>query len=161
MNEQQFFKRVKVEAEYLAHGKYSFSELLKMSQQDRRVRNAFGFYVLSEKEYFNRFKILAERSLFVRHLRMHLLQALKRVEKDELYRQEVRLFAFHLRQNFFPGETVVYEKNVYDVSVEMEKFFVSVANHLLNESEENSERDVYTLQLLASVDFDNLFISPR
>lgn len=160
MNEHEFFQRVKAEIDYLSEGQYSFDELLKISQNDRRVRNAFVFYVLSDKEYFQRFKLLSKKSLFVGRLKKFLLQALNRIEKDELYRSEVRSFARYLHDRYLVGECVVYEKNVYDVSVEMEKFFVSIVNCLLNENEENTERDKYTRKLLKSVDFDNLFIRP-
>jgi hypothetical protein len=41
----------------------------------------------------------------------------------------------------------------------MEKSFVSIANNLLNEKEDNKEKEAYVAERMKKVDFDNLFIT--
>lgn len=41
----------------------------------------------------------------------------------------------------------------------MEKFFVSVANSLLNEKDLGPEKEMYVANQMKEVDFDNLFVT--
>lgn len=158
---EKFFNRVEQEQRYLAYGDHSFEELLKRSMKDRRVRNVFVFYVLSNKEFYNKFLILSERKYTVQRLRSSLYKALQAVEKNNINRTEVRNLAKELRSRYFQQLQVVNysEQRKLDESKEMEKFFVSVANHLVNENEVDPEKDAYVASKMKEVDFDNLFVS--
>ncbi|WP_246944988.1 hypothetical protein [Bacillus pinisoli] len=158
---EDFFVRVEQEQKYLAYGEYSFEELLKKSIKDRRVRNVFVFYVLSKPEYFRKFLVLSEKKDTVRRLKASLCKALQAVEKEHVYRPEVRRFAKILRNKYFHHSypITLIEKREEQVSKEMEKFFVSVVNQVLNEKDVNSDRDAYVASRMKEVDFDNLFVS--
>lgn len=162
MNEKEFFNRVEQEQQYLAYGDYSFEDLLRLSLNDRRVRNAFVFHVLSKPEYYEKFLVLAEKKTTVRKLQTSLYNALVEAEKKQLYRPEVRNFAKLLRNKYLHQSQVVnntVSKRKYDESQEMEKFFVTVVNFILNQKEENPDRDAYVSKRMKEIDFDNLFIT--
>ncbi|WP_078544693.1 hypothetical protein [Litchfieldia alkalitelluris] len=158
---EDFFNRVEQEQRYLAYGDYSFEELLKKSLKDRRVRNVFVFYVLSKQEYYQKFMLLAEHKHTVQRLRSSLYKALLEAEKDRVYQPKVRKLARELRYKYFSRSQVVTftQRRNYDESKEMEKFFVSVANHIVNEKEDDSEKEAYVAERMKDIDFDNLFIS--
>jgi len=161
LNEKEFFNRLEQEQRYLAYGDHSFEELLKMSMKDRRVRNVFVFYVLSKPEYYQRFLILAEKKYTVQRLKSSLYKALQEVEKESVYRPEVRNLARVLRNKYVHQSHVVTStgQRKYDESKEMEKLFVSVANYLVNEKEVNPEKEAYVANRMKEVDFDNLFVT--
>jgi hypothetical protein len=158
---KDFFVRVEQEQKYLAYGEYSFEELLKKSIKDRRVRNVFVFYVLSKPEYLRKFLVLSEKKVTVRRLKASLCKALQAVEKENVYRPEIRRFAKLLRNKYFHHSHAItfLEKREELVSKEMEKFFVSVVNQILNEKEFDPDKDAYVASRMKEVDFDNLFIS--
>ena len=158
---KEFFNRVEQEQRYLAYGDYSFEELLKKSMKDRRVRNVFVFYVLSKPDYYHKFLILAEKKHSVQRLKSSLYKALREAEKDQVNRPEVRNLARELRNKYFHQSQVVTSngRRKYDESKEMEKFFVSVTNYLLNEKEVDLEKETYVANRMKEVDFDNLFIT--
>lgn len=157
---EKFFIRVNEEQKYLAYGEYTFEELLKRSMKDRRVRNVFVFYVLSDRDYYNKFLILSEKKYTVQRLRSSLYRALQSVERDYTNRTEVRELAKALRSKYFQElHLVTYtDQTKYNESKEMEKFFVSVANHLVNEQEGDLDKEAYVAKKMKEVDFDNLFV---
>ncbi|MBP3951933.1 hypothetical protein [Bacillus suaedae] len=159
MDEKLFFERIKEELQYLAYGDYSFDDLLRKSQTDRRVRNAFVFYALSNKEYRNRFNLLSYQNLFVQKLKTFLLQSFVLVEKDPYYRDEVKVFARKLRTKYLGRETVVFTKHPhYNESVEMEKFLAGVVNSLLNEQEMTPEKEEYVNSKMKNLDRTKLYV---
>ncbi len=160
MNLHEFFYNVECELEYLADGTYTFDEYLRLSMKNRRVRNGFVFYALSEKEYVNRFFLLAEKSLYVKRLKSDLYKSLWRVSQNELNSPEVKKLAKQLRYQFFKktSNKVEYTKN-YDVSAELEKFFVSVVNHYYQQKENNNDKEVYRKNVLSNLNWDELIVN--
>ncbi|MBM7094794.1 hypothetical protein JSY36_03405 [Bacillus sp. H-16] len=50
-----------------------------------------------------------------------------------------------------------FSKKYYEAK-EMEKYFVTVANHLLSKKEVNPARNTYVANRMKEVDVDNLFV---
>lgn len=159
--EEVFFQLVKEEQYFLAYGEKDFDMLLKKSQTDRRVRNAFVFYTLTDKEYFHRFKLLAKHSYHVKQLYTSLYQALWNAEKDTLNQDKVRKMAKWFRTKYFsqPPAKLTFMKN--SPVNEMEKFFVTLMNKVVNEQEVNPARDRYREEILKKIDYDNLFTTHK
>lgn len=159
--EDAFFQLVKEEQVFLAFGERDFDTLLKKTITDRRVRNAFVFYVLTDKEYLNRFKLLANHSLHVKRLQSSLYQALWSAERDSLNQEEVRKMAKRLRTKFLAHPPAKLAPAERFPAREMEKFFVTLMNKVVNEQEINPNRERYREELLKKVDYNNLFVTPK
>ncbi|UTR12099.1 hypothetical protein MM300_07350 [Evansella sp. LMS18] len=159
--EDVFLQLVKEEQFFLAFDESDFDNLLRKTMTDRRVRNAFVFYVLTDKEYLNRFRLLANHSLHVKRLHSSLYQALWNVERDSLNQEEVRKMAKRLRTKYLTHPPAKLAPTERLPVREMEKFFVTLMNKVVNEQEINPERDRYREELLKKVDYTNLFVTPK
>ncbi|QOY37683.1 hypothetical protein AWH56_008920 [Anaerobacillus isosaccharinicus] len=160
MKLNEFFNTVQCELEYLADGSYSFEEYLRLSMNDRRVRNGFVFYALSNKEFANRFFLLSEKKLYVKRLRSDLYKSLWKASRNDFNRPEVKKLAKRLQYLYFNRESnKVEHTDNYDVSAEMEKFFVSLVNHYYQKSEDNHEKEKYRKNVLSNVNWDNLLVN--
>lgn len=158
MNLKAFFSYVDNELRHLAGAEYSFEELLKLSRHDRRIRNAFVLYALSNPEYKKRLWLLAERSLYVRRLKAQLHQALKRVTHEPLNRQETIKIAKQLLNAYFKDDSVVLEYRKYDASAEMEKFFTTVVNTMEMDKKSSPIAIEKSKRLVKSLKVNNLFV---
>jgi hypothetical protein len=158
LTETMFFNRMYLELCYLAYGEFSFDEFLKMSLKDRRVRNAFIFYVMSDKECWYRINILSERNLSLRRLITSLFLALKKAEHDNWCQDEVQQLARKLRTKYFNKKEIVQEKFAEDVSDELVKMLASVSNLILNEQEVDESKDQYVKEKFKSIDKNNLLV---
>lgn len=121
LNDPLFTYLVSNWMEHLAPGHRDFEELLNLSKVNRRVRNVFVFYTLSNPHYFVRFEELSRSDQTLQMMRYELARALKRLENEK--DEEIHSFAKRLRNRYFRHMQLVVEEEKYDVSAEMAKFF--------------------------------------
>lgn len=156
-----FFEHVEKEQSYLAGGDYSFEELLQMSQRDRRVRNAFVFYVLSRPDYKNKLWSLANRSLHCKRLVNSLHKSLLSTLKEQFHREETKTLAKELLAEHFENKSIVFELNTYDTAAEMEKFLSTVVNTIMMKKLDTTEKREKRKLFLEKIDFNNLLIPQK
>lgn len=162
MNIDTFFVEIKRYLEYLAEGSYSFEEYLKLSHENRRVRNGFVFFALSNNNSAAYFFKLAATTRYVNDLKEQLYKALVRASETELIRPDaVKIANELLATYFFDEEPVTVDFTVYDGSAEMAKFLIMVVHHYCLKQEDTEEKRKYREKILKNVDWDHLFISNK
>lgn len=162
MNIDTFFVEIKRYLEYLAEGSYSFEEYLELSHENRRVRNGFVFFALSNNTSATYFFKLASTTSYVNDLKEQLYKALVRASETELIRPEAVKIAHELLATyFFDEEPVTVDFTVYDDSAEMAKFLIMVVHHHCLKQEDTEEKRKYREKILKNVDWDHLFISNK
>ncbi|HDR7417812.1 TPA: hypothetical protein QCX17_002248 [Bacillus cereus] len=124
----------------------SFEYLARESKSNRRVRNVFVFYALTDERYMEQFIQLERNDRFYLNLKNELGRTLQRLEKDS--DPDVKQFGRYYLNQYFQEASVhsqilqvnkeLYWNN-YDVSAEMAKLMQTLVYRYKRKQEDTPE----------------------